>query len=100
METKLHIIIMPSSAGKVYKKCLEEHKPTKRATRPSELADEENYPSRYRPPYKPLLVRLASLLDNHLIYIFTQSPQITQLGETPMAEKNSDACRLTNFCLV
>ncbi|XP_020628806.1 vegetative cell wall protein gp1-like [Orbicella faveolata] len=44
---------------KCIKKCLEEHKPSKRPTRPGELADEENDPRRPRPsglsprPHRP-----------------------------------------------
>ena len=52
---------------KCIKKCLEEHKPSQKPTRPDELADEENDPHRPRPsgsprpPLKPLLVRFATL---------------------------------------
>ena len=53
---------------KCIRKCLEEYRPSKRPTRPAELADEENDPLRPRPSHNmTLLVRIASLLCNHLI---------------------------------
>ena len=53
-----------------------------------ELADEEHDPLRprqsgsLRPPLKPFLVRLASLLHSHLIALLKL--QIGRLRETPM----------------
>ena len=55
---------------KCIKKCLEEHKPSKRPTRPGELADEENDPvrpgpTRHRPTFSPPLVRLVCFIFNN-----------------------------------
>ena len=84
---------------KCIRKCLKEYRPSKRPTRKGELADEENDPLRLRPPHnKTLLVRLVSLIHNHLMSLLIH-PKFLDLERRPCG-KDLGALRLYHeFCL-